>query len=273
MLLSEYSTNVTNPHQLQLMVLDLTANYTLANSVNLGPALANASDVWGPNGAAGFVPIGGSGRRNVHRNLQRQRQHDSDLTISFGSSGYAACSVKSKRRCRPESGTDRRQLQRRKRNRRFGRRQRRNSHQCVRDWRSHRRRPEHRRRPGRQQFQRWHDHSVICDRQRDGRRRERRRRPRRRNSSTISSRVQRAGTGGDKASAGGLVGVNFSIVSQSRATGAVTVGANSIAGGLVGENYKSPALRSQTPLRLARCRAPESMSSSAAWSAKTIREQ
>jgi filamentous hemagglutinin family protein len=58
MLLGEYSPTITNPHQLQLMELDPTATYTLANNINLGPALSNPSDVWGPNGSAGFVPIG-----------------------------------------------------------------------------------------------------------------------------------------------------------------------------------------------------------------------
>ena len=58
MLLSEWSTAITTGHQLQLMALDPTANYKLANSISLGTALANVSDIWGPNGTAGFVPIG-----------------------------------------------------------------------------------------------------------------------------------------------------------------------------------------------------------------------
>jgi filamentous hemagglutinin family protein len=61
MLLSEWSTTITNAHQLQLMELDPTAHYKLANDINLGAALSNPSDVWGPNGAAGFVPIGTNG--------------------------------------------------------------------------------------------------------------------------------------------------------------------------------------------------------------------
>ena len=61
-LLSEYSTNIANAHQLQLMALDLTANYKLASNIDLGPALAadhngNYPGMWG---AAGFVPIGNS---------------------------------------------------------------------------------------------------------------------------------------------------------------------------------------------------------------------
>ncbi len=55
MLLSEYSTNIVNAHQLQLMELVLSANYTLANSINA--SATNGADVWG---TAGFVPLGGN---------------------------------------------------------------------------------------------------------------------------------------------------------------------------------------------------------------------
>jgi trimeric autotransporter adhesin len=64
MLLSEWSRRVTNAHQLELVNLDLNAHYRLANNINLGAALANPSDVFGPNGAAGFVPIGQVGSFN-----------------------------------------------------------------------------------------------------------------------------------------------------------------------------------------------------------------
>ena len=58
---SEYSTTITNAHQLQLMTMDLSANYTLANDIDLGPALTadangNYPGMWG---SGGFVPIGG----------------------------------------------------------------------------------------------------------------------------------------------------------------------------------------------------------------------
>ncbi len=71
MLLSEYSTTITNAHQLELANLDLGAHYRLASNIDLGAALANPSDVFAPNGAAGFVPIGNvgnpfSGRFNGH---------------------------------------------------------------------------------------------------------------------------------------------------------------------------------------------------------------
>jgi filamentous hemagglutinin family protein len=57
---SEYSTTITNAHQLQLMAMNLSASYTLANDIDLGPALAadangNYPGMWG---AGGFVPIG-----------------------------------------------------------------------------------------------------------------------------------------------------------------------------------------------------------------------
>ena len=53
----EHSTTISNAHQLQLMSLDLSAHYTLANSIDLGPELSKASGMWGSN-SAGFVPIG-----------------------------------------------------------------------------------------------------------------------------------------------------------------------------------------------------------------------
>ncbi len=53
-LLSEYSTTITNAHQLQLVALNLSATYTLAANVDAS-GTSNPSDVWGP---AGFVPVG-----------------------------------------------------------------------------------------------------------------------------------------------------------------------------------------------------------------------
>ena len=53
-LLSEYSTTVTNAHQLQLVALNLSATYTLAANIDAG-GTSDPSDVWGP---AGFVPVG-----------------------------------------------------------------------------------------------------------------------------------------------------------------------------------------------------------------------
>ncbi|MDO8262573.1 MAG: GLUG motif-containing protein [Gallionella sp.] len=58
---SEWNTNITNAHQLQLMGMDVTAlaaSYTLANNIDLAPALA-AGGMW--DSAKGFVPVGDSG--------------------------------------------------------------------------------------------------------------------------------------------------------------------------------------------------------------------
>ena len=57
LLAMEYSTTITNPHQLQLIGIDtatLGASYTLANNLVLSSIL-NQSDIWGRNV---FVPIG-----------------------------------------------------------------------------------------------------------------------------------------------------------------------------------------------------------------------
>jgi hypothetical protein len=64
----EYSTTITNAHQLQLIGMNATtlaASYTLASNIDLAASLANPSDVWGTQSAtaltgitSGFVPIG-----------------------------------------------------------------------------------------------------------------------------------------------------------------------------------------------------------------------
>lgn len=51
-LVSEYNKNIRNAHQLQLMAMDPTAHYTLANNLDLS---GNAAGMWS---AAGFVPVG-----------------------------------------------------------------------------------------------------------------------------------------------------------------------------------------------------------------------
>ena len=50
----EYSTTITNAHQLQLMALDTTANYTLATNIDLS-ATKSETDIWG---SSGFVQVG-----------------------------------------------------------------------------------------------------------------------------------------------------------------------------------------------------------------------
>lgn len=59
---SEYSTNITNAHQLQLMAMDLSATYTLARNIDMGE-LAQASGMWRAEATKvdnnyGFAPIG-----------------------------------------------------------------------------------------------------------------------------------------------------------------------------------------------------------------------
>ncbi len=49
----EYSTRITNGHQLQMMAMDLAASYTLANNLDLTADMAGS--LWG---SAGFAPVG-----------------------------------------------------------------------------------------------------------------------------------------------------------------------------------------------------------------------
>ena len=62
MLMYEYSTNISNAHQLQLAGTTLGANYTLANDIDLNSAFTNVAEVWGTNKntptGEGFYPIG-----------------------------------------------------------------------------------------------------------------------------------------------------------------------------------------------------------------------
>jgi filamentous hemagglutinin family protein len=50
----EYSTTITNAHQLQLMAMNQSANYSLANNISMAE-LANPSGLW--DTASGFVPV------------------------------------------------------------------------------------------------------------------------------------------------------------------------------------------------------------------------
>lgn len=64
----EYSTTITNTHQLQLMAMDLGADYVLTNDIDFGTVFTDGtrSDMWATmratNGTPvrGFVPIGGA---------------------------------------------------------------------------------------------------------------------------------------------------------------------------------------------------------------------
>jgi filamentous hemagglutinin family protein len=65
LLATEYSTTITNSHELQLMGLNATtlaANYIVAQNVDLS-GITNPSEIWGTStgSGGGFVPIGNSG--------------------------------------------------------------------------------------------------------------------------------------------------------------------------------------------------------------------
>ena len=60
---SEWNSNITNSHQLQLMALRSDASYTLANNIDLASSLTSQSDMWsgtleGANFQASWIPIG-----------------------------------------------------------------------------------------------------------------------------------------------------------------------------------------------------------------------
>lgn len=61
---SEWSQTVGNAHQLQLMAMDLTADYTLADNIDFGTTFSDDSraDMWATSAGegAGFAPIGDS---------------------------------------------------------------------------------------------------------------------------------------------------------------------------------------------------------------------
>jgi filamentous hemagglutinin family protein len=57
----EWSDTITNAHQLQLMAMNLSASYTLANNLDMAPALNAVSGQYpGMWGSAGFLPVGDS---------------------------------------------------------------------------------------------------------------------------------------------------------------------------------------------------------------------
>ena len=63
----EWSTNITNAHQLQLMAMNLGASYTLGKDLDLATELANPSSMWGTQSETvpttidtGFYPVGNS---------------------------------------------------------------------------------------------------------------------------------------------------------------------------------------------------------------------
>ena len=82
MLAWEYSPVITNAHQLQLMSLAPSANYTLGSNIDLGTT-ANPSEVWNPT--TGFVPIGFSTTGN--------NASPTPFTGTFDGQGHAITSL------------------------------------------------------------------------------------------------------------------------------------------------------------------------------------
>ena len=89
---SEWSTNITNAHQLQLMSSNLSANYTLANNLDLSSELSNASGMW--DMMKGFVPVGSDavpftgnfdGQNHTINGLKINRPTTNDSVGLFGS--------------------------------------------------------------------------------------------------------------------------------------------------------------------------------------------
>ncbi|WP_371437599.1 GLUG motif-containing protein, partial [Polaromonas sp.] len=84
-LYSEYSTNIQNAHQLQLMALDTSASYTLGANINAGETGAgNTGGMWG---TAGFVPVG-NGMAAFTGSLDGQSHSISDLNIKRPGTDY-----------------------------------------------------------------------------------------------------------------------------------------------------------------------------------------
>jgi filamentous hemagglutinin family protein len=89
MLASEYSTIVTNAHQLQLMAMSVSTNYTLGQNIDASAtALAvtsGSSDIWST--AGGFIPIGSS-HDEVTGNFDGAGYSISDLTMDWPAALY-----------------------------------------------------------------------------------------------------------------------------------------------------------------------------------------
>ncbi len=81
----EYSTNITNAHQLQLMALNLGASYTLANNIDMSE-LTRASGMW--NTSTGFVPIGTAYNSPFTGNLDGQGYTITGLYINRPATDY-----------------------------------------------------------------------------------------------------------------------------------------------------------------------------------------
>ncbi|WP_076591420.1 GLUG motif-containing protein [Herminiimonas arsenitoxidans] len=85
-LYSEYSTSIKNAHQLQLMGLNVTANYTLANDIDASATNgSNASGMWSTQG---FAPVGNLYGWEFTGSFDGQNHVISNLTINMPTMDY-----------------------------------------------------------------------------------------------------------------------------------------------------------------------------------------
>ncbi|WP_184802637.1 ZmpA/ZmpB/ZmpC family metallo-endopeptidase-related protein, partial [Nitrospirillum iridis] len=94
LLQAEASTTLRSAHQLQLMSLNPTLNYTLANDINLGSALSATGEVWTSGGFSPIDNFGGSfattfnGAGHTITGLTINRSGTSDVGLFTQLSGY-----------------------------------------------------------------------------------------------------------------------------------------------------------------------------------------
>lgn len=86
---SEWSETISNAHQLQMMAMNLDADYVLANDINLGVALAEVGGSYpGMWGSAGFTPIGSDYTHPYLGTFDGQGHSISGLTINRPNTDY-----------------------------------------------------------------------------------------------------------------------------------------------------------------------------------------
>ncbi|SNY97263.1 MBG domain-containing protein [Halomonas sp. hl-4] len=97
---SEWSSTIRNAHQLQLMAMDLDADYKLAADIDLASALSNKAGMWATDASdadnidgAGFAPIGegsptGDGDTEFTGTFDGRGHTVSDLTIDRPDTDY-----------------------------------------------------------------------------------------------------------------------------------------------------------------------------------------
>lgn len=94
---SEWTTNITNAHQLQLVGMNLSAHYTVLNDIDLNEVVASASGMWDIN--RGFEPIGdtagaftgwfdGASHTISHLSINRPLETEVGLFGRIGASGF-----------------------------------------------------------------------------------------------------------------------------------------------------------------------------------------